>query len=471
MTNVDTFQKGIARYWPLLFIATVYLVFLAANPAVIVDLRSFSFDDGTYSHAYLLPFVIAFFYWQAWQNQQLQPKTNLFFFVLFLLALFCYVWLQFAQQTVLSRVIWPMVIMLALLSYFRFSLAIIVPTALLWFITPIWGSINSILQDISVAAVTFIMRFTTIPTYVEGNMVHIPAGIFEIADGCSGLRYFVVSLALSVIFSYLHLKRARSVLLFFTIAILGSLITNWLRIVGLILIGHFTDMQSEIIADHNMFGWFLYIPFIMLLFYVGGFLDKTQPETINAKLETSSIKLPTSVTVLAVLLVFSTTTLNLTSSGQLLYTIAAQPTEIPEQPLTLSNPSPVIVTIEQQTSRTYSENAEQIVYQHFMFSGTEASRNPNYYLNDVIPAGWKQVAAEYSNLGQWRRLQDPFGREALVLYWYQLGDNRITSDGQYRVARLKQALALKRASDLHWYFKQCSSPNCALDKERIKAIL
>jgi exosortase/archaeosortase family protein len=38
------------------------------------------------------------------------------------------------------------------------------------------------------------------------------------------------------------------------------MLTNWLRITALILIGQYSDMQAEIISDHNMFGWWLFIP-------------------------------------------------------------------------------------------------------------------------------------------------------------------------------------------------------------------
>lgn len=473
MTNVDIYKKVLAELWPLLFIAAVYTVFLTANPSVIVDLRSFSFDNGTYSHAYLIPFVMVYFYWQAWRNRQLQPRINLIYLGFFTFTVLSFIWIEFAQQALLSRMLWPLVILLALLSCFRFSFAFIVPTTLLWFITPIWGLINGLLQQISVIAVSFIMKQTTIPTYVEGNMVHIPAGIFEIADGCSGLRYFVVSLALSIIFSFLNLTRRRSVFIFFILAILGSLITNWLRIIGLILIGHYTDMQSEIIADHNMFGWFLYIPYMILLFYIG---SKLESDTVEKAQSAAPVKPQQgwylfSVTVLGVISLFSTVNLTLLSGSSVSYSLSSLPTAFSVSETLIDLPTPQIINSENSDLQIYSINESEVYFYRFSFSAKDASNNPNYYLNNMVPSGWLHVSREITNQGVWLTIRDTYGKEAIVLYWYQINDNKFTSAHQFRLARLKQVLTLSRASELHWYFAACPNNDCSQAKQLVKTFL
>jgi exosortase len=78
-------------------------------------------------------------------------------------------------------------------------------------VTPVWGPINEFLQWSSVKAVNYIMSFTGIPTFVYEEYVEIPAGTFEIADGCSGLRYVIAALALVTFYSVMYLQRARSV--------------------------------------------------------------------------------------------------------------------------------------------------------------------------------------------------------------------------------------------------------------------
>jgi exosortase len=165
---------------------------------------------------------------------------------------------------------------------FKPTVKVLFPSLFLIFLIPVWGALTSTLQNISTDAVTIIMGYTGIPTYVEGNIITIPPGVFEIAGGCSGLRYLLVSLAISSLFIFLNIKKASHGALFLCIAVLGALLTNWIRISALIIIGNYTDMESSLMADHNSFGWYLYIPFMILLFYFGQrFVTENETKTIK----------------------------------------------------------------------------------------------------------------------------------------------------------------------------------------------
>jgi exosortase/archaeosortase family protein len=167
---------------------------------------------------------------------------------------------------------------------------VLFPSLFLIFLIPVWGVLTPILQSISTYAVTFIMGYTGIPTYVEGNFISIPPGVFEIAGGCSGLRYLLVSLAISSLFIFLNIKKTSHGALFLFIAIIGALITNWLRITGLILIGYYTNMESSLMADHNTFGWYLYIPFMVGLFYFGQrFITSLESKVTNSNQNTNNL--------------------------------------------------------------------------------------------------------------------------------------------------------------------------------------
>ena len=150
---------------------------------------------------------------------------------------------------------------------FKPSLKVIFPCFFLIFLVPVWGVLTPYLQELSTRAVSIIMNYTGIPTYVEGNLITIPPGVFEIAGGCSGLRYLLVSLSISSLFIFLHIKKFSHGFWFLTAAILGALLINWIRITALIAIGYFTDMESNLMHDHNDFGWYLYVPFLIALFY------------------------------------------------------------------------------------------------------------------------------------------------------------------------------------------------------------
>ena len=61
---------------PLVLIAAVTGLFFAVNPQIIADWMIYSFDDGTYSHAYLIPFMSGYIAYTAWQREQLTARWS-----------------------------------------------------------------------------------------------------------------------------------------------------------------------------------------------------------------------------------------------------------------------------------------------------------------------------------------------------------------------------------------------------------
>src|SRR5690625_7499651 len=64
------------------------------------------------------------------------------------------------------------------------------------FVIPVWGSLNGVLLNISSTVVGELVRVIGMPARVEGDRILIPYGHIIIADGCSGLRSFVLLLML-----------------------------------------------------------------------------------------------------------------------------------------------------------------------------------------------------------------------------------------------------------------------------------
>lgn len=126
------------------------------------------------------------------------------------------------------------------------------------FAIPIWGSLNDTLLAMASEVVGSLVRLAEMPALIQGNSIYIPYGHILIADGCSGLRYFVVALTLAYLIGYLNGYREVSLLVILAIAAFLGLVTNWLRIFILIIIGYKTEMQSSLMTDHELFGWFLF---------------------------------------------------------------------------------------------------------------------------------------------------------------------------------------------------------------------
>lgn len=453
-------KAGVSHFTVLAVIAAIFFTAFLANPQVIVDWRTYSFDDGTYSHAYLMPLVIGFFFWQAAQQQQLQLRWNGLIFVAFLIVLAIFLLFQVAQQNVLGRLVFPLVILAALGSLIRLNTSLVVPVTLLWFITPVWMPLNGILQSFSVSAVTYIMSFTNIPFYVDGNFVEIPSGIFEIADGCSGLRYVIVALALAVIYCHLNLTKKRNVVIFFSVAIIGSMITNWIRIALLIYIGDYTDMQSSLMDDHNFFGWYIFIPFVGLLFFVGNKLERNLPAIPAAQPQATKLPLKPLIGVITVLVLVSGSSIQLLNTGNLNWSVSA--INLEAEPVTASyqQPTPVVFTASSIEIAETPLADRLLLQQKYSFNGETDGHKPDYYQNNMVPEGWWQTDKQVIGAANLTAISNNAGEHALLMYWYQIDNMKTASSSRFKRYRLAKALTLKQRSELHWYFIACEQQHC-----------
>lgn len=433
---------------------------LLIYPQVISDWRTYSFDDGTYSHAYLMPFIIATLLWQQRNNLVIKFHPGYF---LAMLAIAAVMLISItAQQITLTRLLFPLYVILLFCTLVKPSAALVVPLALLWFISPVWGSLIGPLQYIAVVITKFVMQLTHIPVFVDGNFIQIPQGVFEIAEGCSGLRYFIVSIALSTLLCHLHLRRVRNMLLLTLCAIIGAILVNGIRIVLIILIGYYTDMQSSIVKDHNMFGWFLYIPFIIVLFYLVGRLEPHAKHEEKVFEPQQLTKGSTLVVMLSSLLV-SGIGIKLAMQQYPLFDYSA--VEITASANT-DMPSAYIAAYSKKEQQILTLGGVEVIHISYYFEGRHDANRADYYLNSMIPDNWSKVDSETTTNSRLIWLSDHSGNNAIVQYWYQANGHKTGSVKVYKHNRIRQALRLDATSSLHWQFARCNSLTCQ-DEARI----
>jgi exosortase len=126
------------------------------------------------------------------------------------------------------------------------------------FTIPVWEQLNDILVNLSGFVVGNLVQMINMPAVIEGNSIFIPYGHIVIADGCSGLRYFEIALALAFIIGLLNNYTEKRLAPTLLIAAFLGLAANWIRIFILVIIGNETKMQSSLMSNHEYFGWALF---------------------------------------------------------------------------------------------------------------------------------------------------------------------------------------------------------------------
>lgn len=136
--NSPEHSKGVVE--SVVVLALTVIVSLLFWP-VILDIWRYSFDDGTYSHAFLIPFVALYVLYDIREQLQFRSKPNGFTLILVFL-LMVELCLYLGQISLPVRALLPLVLLSALLSIFVSHKGLYLYALVFLFITPIWGLLS-----------------------------------------------------------------------------------------------------------------------------------------------------------------------------------------------------------------------------------------------------------------------------------------------------------------------------------------
>lgn len=438
--------KTYTHFWLLLIITFVWCL---VNYPIMGSLWTYSFDDGTYSHAYVIPFIVTYLFYILEQEKKVSFRKELS--LLWLVgAVLAGTFVILSTWSQISLVYWAasLISLVALVfCVFRYNFSTLFPFVFLVFIFPFWGALAAPLQSLSVFVVTKLMSFTSIPVYVENEFVTIPAGVFEIAEGCSGLRYVIVSASISSLYIFLYLNTFRASLMYALFALVGALITNWIRIVALIVIGHETNMQSSLMTDHNNFGWYLYVPVVVLQFFLGRKLEDWESEKLdgNKKIESSSkVQLNPKVITFTVLIggVFSSSTAVFTSTHT--------------TPDFCNSSEAAILPEVYNADSICTAESEGFITATYYFYGKALDNKASYYLNSPLPPGFIELSKSKTDSWNMLQVKNNVGEKFIIGYRYGTDFGNYLSLLSLKKARLLNSLNANSSSNIQWRLSRCN---------------
>ncbi|HEY9034468.1 MAG TPA: EpsI family protein [Pseudomonadales bacterium] len=264
------------------------------------------FDDGTYSHGLLLIAVCGWLIWRDMRRQGWpEARTDwrwliplLIIAVLFQLSSIAA--LDLPQRLLLVPLLLCLAGTLGGNAWFR---RLCFPLLLLSLAIPMWGLLVAPLQALAVLVVSSLLALIDIPASIDNTHIRIAAGTFAVSQGCSGLRYLLVAAAITLLWGQLYLRDLRTTLLYVLIGTAFALVSNWLRIAGLILVGHYTDMQHPLMEDHNNFGWYIFAAALLPLFWIGRQLPHRDQGPLAPAESTSAVTHPATALIAVAVLV------------------------------------------------------------------------------------------------------------------------------------------------------------------------
>lgn len=226
----------------------------------------------SYTHGYL---IVAMSLWLLWRNRalwaQVEIKGSLLACIGVIVASVVWLIVYRAGIRIAHQALLPAIVFGAFVAANGFQAARRnwLPFAFLYFAIPLWDAINPLLQSLSSLAVRMMLRTAGIPVFFSGNTFTLPEGSLEIADGCSGLHFLIVGLAIAVLYGEINRDPWRTRVKLVVLATLLAMLTNWIRIFIIAVAAHLTDMQHYLVSkEHYSFGWLMFVGTMVIFFLI-----------------------------------------------------------------------------------------------------------------------------------------------------------------------------------------------------------
>jgi len=174
--------------------------------------------------------------------------------------------------------------------------ALLFPLLYLFLLVPTGEFLLGPLQGVAHAGSVWMLKASGIPTYAEGILIEVPAGLFEVAPGCAGLNFVLTALALSLLYGFMFYRgwRARALCVFVGLA--TAIIANIVRIYLIIALAQFTDRAVDITDDHLLWGWGFFAVIMLALMWFGlRFAKPALPRPLPASGTFSAVRMAAAV--------------------------------------------------------------------------------------------------------------------------------------------------------------------------------
>lgn len=258
------------RLWVILALACI--VAAVFWPSSIIFYQKWSDTSGlTYTHGWLILLICVVLVIRARREIGHAPTGRLSPLACAALALAVLAWLLCYRGSIegLETPLVPLIFWLAVTVTCGWPVGrlMLFPVGFFYFAVPSWD--NRPLQQLTVFAMHTWLGVTGPPATFAGDVIYIPNGAFRIEEGCSGLHFMIVGLAVAALYGEQQRDswptRIKLLLLMAVLAILA----NWVRVYTVIEAGYLTDMQSYLVrVSHYGFGWCVFAVALLVFFWL-----------------------------------------------------------------------------------------------------------------------------------------------------------------------------------------------------------
>lgn len=237
---------------------TLILVLFARDWAAMADQW---WNTATYNHILLVPLILA---WMVWQRRaelvKLTPEA--WWPGLLPVGGAAIIWLlgavsglDFARQAGLVAMCAAVV---PLLAGPRVLAGLFFPLFYMIFLIPAGQELVTVLQTLTAQITIALVHLSGIRAVIDGVFIATPAGLFEVAEACSGIKFLVAMIAFGALMANVCFVGwwRRGALL--AVCIVIPILANGVRAWGTIYAAQLFGIEAAAGFDHIVYGWFFF---------------------------------------------------------------------------------------------------------------------------------------------------------------------------------------------------------------------
>ena len=242
----------------LIALAGIWAALLLLFRRDVGDVVDIWWNSTTYGHCLFVPPIIGWLVWQR-RREVLALQPGAWWPGLAIVGAGGFGWLvgEAAAVALFRHLGLVMLLQGAVVTLLggRAARGLLFPLGYMFFLVPFGDFMEPWLQSVTVALTMPILHALGVAASVDGVLITIPNGYFEVAEACSGAKFVIAMIAYGALVAnvcYVAWQRRAA---FMALALVVPVLANGVRAAGTIYAAHLTSVEAATGFDHIVYGW------------------------------------------------------------------------------------------------------------------------------------------------------------------------------------------------------------------------
>jgi exosortase A len=147
----------------------------------------------------------------------------------------------------------------------RVGAGLVFPLGYLLFLVPFGDELVPALQMITAEMTIALVHLSGVPATIDGVFIDTPAGLFEVAEACSGVKFLIAMIAFGVLVANACFVSWRRRAVFLAACCVVPVLANGVRAWGTIFAAQFFGAAVAAGFDHIVYGWIFFAVVLVLI--------------------------------------------------------------------------------------------------------------------------------------------------------------------------------------------------------------